>query len=99
MHRQGRAGTICPIYLASKEGPPLVARGDIGLVRRGDMDPDAVAHDIAPEYYERLIEPMSLRGWAATANRCRLIDLARKKRPVTVDHDAFFRQMTRFRRT
>jgi DNA-directed RNA polymerase specialized sigma24 family protein len=72
-----------------------VARGDTGLARRGGMDPDDVAQDIALQYYQRRIEPMSLRGWAATATRCRLIDLARKKRPLTVDDDALFRQMTR----
>ena len=71
-----------------------VARGDTGLARRGDLDPDVVAQDIALQYFKRLIEPMSLRGWAATATRCRLIDLARNKRPVTVDDDALFQQMT-----
>ena len=72
-----------------------VARGDTGLARRDDMDPDDVAQEIALQYCKRLIEPMSLRGWAATATRCRLIDLVRKKPPVTVEHDALFRQMTR----
>jgi DNA-directed RNA polymerase specialized sigma24 family protein len=70
-----------------------VARGDTGLARRGDMDPDDVAQDVAVQYYKRLTEPISLLGWAATATRCRLIDLARKKRPVTVDDDELFRQM------
>jgi DNA-directed RNA polymerase specialized sigma24 family protein len=59
------------------------------------MDPDDIARDIALQYYRRLVEPMSLLGWAATATRYRLIDLARRKRPVPVDDDALFRQMTR----
>lgn len=72
-----------------------VARGDTGLTRRGDVDPDDVAQDIALQYLKRASEPMSLLGWTVTATRFRLIDLARKKRPVTVDDDELFRQMKR----
>ena len=70
-----------------------VARGDTGLAKRGDVDPEDVAQDIALQYFKRLTEPISLFGWAATATRCRLIDLARKKRPVNVEDDELFRQM------
>jgi DNA-directed RNA polymerase specialized sigma24 family protein len=72
-----------------------VARGDTGLARRGDVDPEDVAQDIALQYLKRATEPMSLFGWVASATRCRLIDLARKKRPAAVGDDELFRQMKR----
>jgi hypothetical protein len=62
-----------------------VAFGDSALVRRGDMDPEDVAQDIAEQYLRRRSEPVSLMGWAATATRCRLIDLANGKPPIPVD--------------
>jgi predicted RNA-binding protein with RPS1 domain len=58
-----------------------VARGETGLARRGDMDPDDVAQDIALQYCKRLTEPVSLLGWAATATRSRLVDLAERRNP------------------
>ena len=64
-----------------------VARGDSAIARRGDMDPEDVAQDIALQYLKRTTEPMSLMGWAATATRYRLIDLANKKPPVLVEND------------
>lgn len=67
-----------------------VAHGDSGLARRVDVDPEDVAQDIALQYLDRATEPISLMGWAATATRCRLIDLARKKRPIVLDDDALF---------
>lgn len=70
-----------------------VARGDRGLARRGDMGPDDLAQDIAEQYLRRTDEPISLMGWAATATRCRLIDLARRKNPIAIDSDALFRAM------
>ena len=70
-----------------------VARGDTSLARRGDMGPDDVAQDIAEQYLKRTTEPISLMGWAATAARCRLIDLARKRNPVATNDDALHRAM------
>jgi len=67
-----------------------VCRGDSALARRGDMGPEDVAQDIAEQYLKRSIEPISLMGWAATATRCRLIDLVRKKRAIVVDDDELF---------
>ena len=70
-----------------------IARGDRALGKRGDMDAQDVAQDIAEQYLERRTEPISLMGWAATATRCRLIDLANKRRPLTIEHDELFRVM------
>jgi len=67
-----------------------VCRGDSALARRGDMGPEDVAQDIAEQYLKRTTEPISLMGWTATATRCRLIDLVRKKRAIVVDDDELF---------
>ena len=72
-----------------------VAHGDTGLARRGDVDPEDVAQDIALQYFNRVTEPISLFGWTAAATRCRLIDLAKKKRPIVLDDDALFRETER----
>ena len=70
-----------------------VARGDSAIARRGDMDPEDVAQDIALQYLKRTTEPMSLMGWAATATRHRLIDLANKKPPVLVEDDELAKKL------
>lgn len=70
-----------------------IACGDGALGRRGDMDAQDVAQDIAEQYLQRRTEPISLMGWAATATRCRLIDLANKRPPLTIEHDELFRVM------
>lgn len=57
------------------------------------MDPEDVAQDIAEQYLRRKSEPVSLMGWAATATRCRLIDLANRKPPVLVEDDELSRRL------
>ncbi|HEY8719975.1 hypothetical protein [Pengzhenrongella sp.] len=70
-----------------------VACGDLGLIGDGERAPDVVAQDIAVQYLLRHTEPMSLRGWAATATRYRLMDLANHTRPVAVEDSELFRRM------
>jgi len=57
------------------------------------MQDDDVAQDFAEQYLRCPTEPISLMGWAATATRHRLIDLARRKKAIVIDGDALFRAM------
>lgn len=70
-----------------------VAHSDQELAGHRERDPYAVAQDIAVQYLLRRTEPMSLLGWAATATRYRLIDLADHKHPVHVEDSELFRRM------